>query len=177
MWQGADPVVRASPASVRSIAIRLLQVAALYAPGAMSLRVRLHRWRGVTIGDGSWISPDVLLETSRPELICIGNGVALGTRATVIAHFRNSTPAERHGDPPFSVRIEDEAFIGPGAIVLPGVSIGHGAVVTAGSVVTSSVPPLTVVQGNPARPVARCGIPLGVETQLERFQRSLKPLR
>jgi acetyltransferase-like isoleucine patch superfamily enzyme len=139
------------------------------------VRVWLHRRRGVTIGDGTWISPAVLLDTSRPELIFIGRGVALGMRSMIIAHFRGSTTAERHGDP--TVRIEDEAFIGPGAIVLPGVTIGYGAVVTAGSVVTSSVPELTVVQGNPARPVARCGIPLGVETQLERFQRSLKPLR
>ena len=131
----------------------------------------------MTIGDGTWISPGVLLDTSRPELIFLGRGVALGTRSVIIAHFRNSTTAERCGDPPYSVRIEDEAFIGPGVIVLPGVTIGHGAVVTAGSVVTSSVPELTVVQGNPARPVARCGIPLGVETQLERFQRSLRPLR
>jgi acetyltransferase-like isoleucine patch superfamily enzyme len=161
----------------RSIAIRVLQVAALYAPGSTSVRVWLHRRRGVTIGDGTWISPGVLLDTSRPELIFLGRGVALGTRSVIIAHFRNSTTAERCGDPPYSVRIEDEAFIGPGVIVLPGVTIGHGAVVTAGSVVTSSVPELTVVQGNPARPVARCGIPLGVETQLERFQRSLRPLR
>ena len=40
--------------------------------------------------------------------------------------------------------IEDEAFIGPGAIVLPTVTIGRGAVVTAGSVVSSSVPPINV---------------------------------
>jgi serine acetyltransferase len=50
-------------------------------------------------------------------------------------------------------------------------------VVTAGSVVTSSVPPLTMVQGNPARPVARCGIPLSLRTPPGEFYRRLQPLR
>jgi acetyltransferase-like isoleucine patch superfamily enzyme len=44
-------------------------------------------------------------------------------------------------------------WIGAGAIVLPGVTIGKGAVVAAGAVVTSSVPPFTVVGGVPARPI------------------------
>ena len=48
--------------------------------------------------------------------------------------------------------------------------------VTAGSVVTQSVPPMTVVQGNPAVPVARCGIPLGKDVSVKEFSRRLKPL-
>jgi acetyltransferase-like isoleucine patch superfamily enzyme len=75
-----------------------------------------------------------------------------------------------------SVRIEDDVFIGPGAIILPNVTIGHGAVVHAGSVVTRSVPPLTMVRGNPAEPVARCGVPLGRSTPLRQFYRQLQPL-
>lgn len=47
--------------------------------------------------------------------------------------------------------IEDGAWLGYGSIVLHGVSIGKGAVVAAGSVVTKDVPPLAVVAGNPAR--------------------------
>jgi carbonic anhydrase/acetyltransferase-like protein (isoleucine patch superfamily) len=166
-----DPVVRA-------LRIRLLQVLALHAPGAMSLRVRLHRWRGVRIGSRVFIGADALLETSRPELIWIGDRVVIGIRSTVIAHFRRSTAAERgEGTNAFSVRIEDDVFLGPGVIVLPGVTIGAGAVVAAGSVVTSSVQPLTMVQGNPARPVARCGVPLGLETPIEEFGRNLRPMR
>jgi serine acetyltransferase len=61
-------------------------------------------------------------------------------------------------------------------IILPNVVIGHGAVVTAGSVVTRSVPPMTVVQGNPAVPVARCGIPFTPTTTSKEFARRLKPL-
>ncbi|WP_349293262.1 acyltransferase [Sphingomonas lycopersici] len=51
------------------------------------------------------------------------------------------------------VRIEDRAWIGFNAIVLKGVTIGEGAVVAAGAVVTKDVAPYTVVAGNPARPI------------------------
>ena len=61
--------------------------------------------------------------------------------------------------------------------MLPGVTIGRGAVVMAGSVVTRSVPPMTMVQGNPAAPVAKCGVPLGANTPLGEFYRALQPLR
>ena len=49
--------------------------------------------------------------------------------------------------------IEDHVWIGANCIVLPGVRIGRGAVVGAGSVVTKDVPPMAVAAGNPARVV------------------------
>jgi acetyltransferase-like isoleucine patch superfamily enzyme len=48
------------------------------------------------------------------------------------------------------VVIEDDAWIGAGATILPGVRIGRGAVVATGSVVTRDVPAATIVAGNPA---------------------------
>ena len=145
---------------------RILQHLARILPGARSLRVALHRARGVRIGEGVWIGYDVILDTSRPFLITLEDNCVLSVRAMVVAHFRGAT----------GVKIERDAFIGPGAIILPNVVVGHGAVVTAGSVVTRSVPPMTVVQGNPAVPVAKCGIPLGHDITLEEFSRRLQPL-
>jgi tetrahydrodipicolinate N-acetyltransferase len=52
-----------------------------------------------------------------------------------------------------SIHIGDHVWVGTGAIVLPGVTVGDGAVVAAGSVVKSDVPPGAVVAGNPARVV------------------------
>jgi acetyltransferase-like isoleucine patch superfamily enzyme len=156
---------------------RVLQVLALYAPGATTIRVRLHRWRGVSIGQGAFIGTDALIETSKPHLVSIGNGVVIGIRAVIIAHFRDSTEVDEAGrDVGVTVRIGDDAFIGPGVLILPNVTIGYGAVVNAGSVVTRSVPALTMVQGNPAKPVAKCGIPLGADTSLKEFSRRLKPV-
>ena len=163
---------------VRGIGIRLLQIVALYAPGSMSLRVWLHRRRGVTIGRDVFIGTDVILETERPELISIGDRVTIGIRDTIVAHFRDGTPAERkEPGARYSVVIEDDVYLGPHVVVLPGVTIGAGAVVAAGSVVTADVRPLMLVQGNPARPVAKCGIPLGNSTPLDEFSRNLRPVR
>lgn len=151
---------------LRGVANRVLQHLARIMPGARSLRVLLHRARGVQIGKDVWIGYDVILETSRPHLITIEDGSSIGMRVTVIAHFKETQ----------GVKIERDAFIGPGVIILPNVVIGRGAVVTAGSVVTQSVPPMTIVQGNPAVAVARCGVPLGPEVTLKEFSRRLKPL-
>jgi maltose O-acetyltransferase len=52
------------------------------------------------------------------------------------------------------ITIGDDAWLGGGSIVLPGVSVGEAAVVGAGSVVTRDVPPGVTVAGNPARPIA-----------------------
>jgi acetyltransferase-like isoleucine patch superfamily enzyme len=153
--------------AIRGLVSRMLQGVARAAPGARSLRVRLHRWRGVTIGEGAWIGYDVILETSKPHLIRIGARSIISIRATFVAHFRGAE----------GITVEDDVFIGPGAIVLPNVRIGRGAVVTAGSVVATSVPPMTVVQGNPARPIATCGRTLVGDDTLAAFQRSLRPIR
>ena len=57
-----------------------------------------------------------------------------------------------------SVLIEDDVWIGANCIILPGVTIGAGSVIAAGSVVTKSVPPLTLVGGNPARIITEYNI-------------------
>ena len=151
--------------ALRGFANRVLQHLARIMPGARTLRVMLHRARGVQIGKGVWIGYDVILETSRPHLITIEDGSSISMRVTIIAHFRETQ----------GVKIERDVFVGPGVIILPNVVIGQGAVVTAGSVVTQSVQPMTVVQGNPAVPVARCGVPLGPDTKLKEFSRRLRP--
>jgi acetyltransferase-like isoleucine patch superfamily enzyme len=122
-----------------------------------------------------FIGTDAILETAYPERVRIGNGVVIGHRALVIAHFRES--ATFRDEDVAAVVIEDDVFIGPNVTILPNVRIGHGAVVTAGSVVSQSVPALTMVQGVPARPIARCGVPLGMSTPLKEFYRQLRPLR
>jgi acetyltransferase-like isoleucine patch superfamily enzyme len=113
--------------------------------------------------------------------VVIGKRVAIGIRTTIIAHFEYKGIDRRTGEPfksdEVSVRIGDDAFIGPAVVILPDVTIGEGAVVTAGSVVSRSVPPLTMVQGNPAKPVARSTIPLGLHTPLHEYYRQLKPIR
>lgn len=82
--------------------------------------------------------------------ITIGNnvGIAHGTRIYTLGHNIDSAMFETKGAP---VVIEDNAFIFSNAMIMPGVTIGNGAIVLPGSVVTKSVPPRKIVGGNPAR--------------------------
>jgi maltose O-acetyltransferase len=81
--------------------------------------------------------------------ITFGNNVNVGGHVTIFTrqHDVNSPDFAEIGAP---VRVGDYAWIASHAIILPGVSIGRGAVVAAGSVVTRDVPEYTVVGGNPA---------------------------
>ena len=155
---------------------RFLQLLAFCAPGEATLRVFLHRLRGVSIGKGVHLGMGVLIETAFPEWVQIGNDVSISVRTTIIAHLQGLPPRKDEQKGFVSVQIEDDVSIGPGVIILPNVTIGRGAVVTAGSVVTRSVPALTMVQGNPAQPIAMCGIPLLRDTPLKNFYRNLKPM-
>jgi len=147
---------------------RILQLLARIVPGALTWRPRLHRWRGVRIGKNVWIGYDAIIETSYPHLVTIKDGATIGIRTLIIAHFRGLDKG---------VVIEENAFLGPGTIILPNVVVGHGAVVAAGSVVNTSVPPMTLVQGNPAKPTARVGIPPSMEVSFQEFAASLRPLQ
>ena len=146
---------------------RILEKIARGVPGAQSIRPLLHRWRGVKMGKEVWVGYDSIIETAKPHLVTIGDGATIGIRNVIIAHFRDW---ER------PVVIEEEAFLGPGVIVLPNVVIGRGAVVAAGSVVTTSVPPKIMVRGNPAKPIARVGKSPNAEVSFQEFSMSLRPL-
>jgi acyl-CoA synthetase (AMP-forming)/AMP-acid ligase II/acetyltransferase-like isoleucine patch superfamily enzyme len=184
LLQGKAPPIAASQASVKRSAgrffliglkNRFLQWGALYAPGYKSTRVWMHRMRGVAIGTNVSIGTSALIETEYPELVSIGNNVTVGIRAVIIGHLRGLTASARARNER-TVRIEDDVYIGPGVIVLPNVTVGRGSVIAAGSVVAVSVPPGVLARGNPARPVAYCGVSLGGGASYEEFLRQLKPI-
>ncbi len=153
------------PSKLKGLKNRLLQLAARFVPGGATFRVRMHRARGVKIGDNVWIGYDAIIDTSKPWTVTIEDGAHIGIRAIIIGHFSDTA----------GVKIGRWAFIGPGVIIMPNVEIGEGAVVSAGSVVTRSVPPFTVVQGNPAVPVAKTDVPMGF-LSVKAFARQLKPI-
>jgi maltose O-acetyltransferase len=85
--------------------------------------------------------------------IVIGDDVQIGPAAQLYTAAHPLDPAQRRRgiESARPIRIGDGAWIGGGAIVLPGVGIGDEAVIAAGSVVTRDVSARTVVAGNPAR--------------------------
>jgi acetyltransferase-like isoleucine patch superfamily enzyme len=105
------------------------------------------------IGDGTWIGQGVFLHAAGG--LTIGANVGIGPGVHVIT----SSHREAGRDVPIlrapldfaPVVIEDDADLGVGAVVLPGVRIGRGAQIGAGAVVTRDVPSYSVVAGNPAR--------------------------
>jgi len=100
---------------------------------------------GVFIAAGCVVAPDAVLGdlTFLNANCAIDHDCALGVAVQI-------SPGVTF---PGGVRVEDRAFIGAGAVVLPGRHIGVGAVVGAGSVVTKDVPDGVTVAGNPARPI------------------------
>ena len=100
------------------------------------------------MGDHSVINFGCYLDNRRG--ITIGNnvGIAHNTKIYTLGHNIDSPEFETKGAP---VTIEDDAFIFSNAIIMPGVTIGRGAIVLAGSVVTKDVPEWTIVGGNPAK--------------------------
>lgn len=90
---------------------------------------------------------------SEPYLITIGDYVQITHGVSIYTYGGGNAIKERHPDFDVfgKVIIEDWAYIGAYSQIMPGVTIGEGALVAAGSVVTKSVPPHTVVGGNPAR--------------------------
>jgi len=76
-------------------------------------------------------------------------------RAHAKAIFEIGFPSEMNNLNPKPIKIGNDAWIGCMSIILRGVTIGEGAIIAAGSVVTKNVEPFTVVAGNPARVIKR----------------------
>ena len=112
---------------------------------------RFYDPRNISIGEDSIIGERVVLD-GRDKLI-IGNHVDIASEVMIYnsEHDINDPYFLAKNAP---VLIEDYVFIGPRAIILPGVKIGKGAVVAAGAVVTKDVAPFSVVGGVPAKIIA-----------------------
>jgi acetyltransferase-like isoleucine patch superfamily enzyme len=107
----------------------------------------------MTIGDNTWIGQGCFFHSA--GRLIIGNNVGIAPHVKIITSVHSETPLS---EPVLnnelimgSVSIENGCDIGLGAILLPGVRVGEGAIVGAGSVVTGNVAPGSVVAGSPAR--------------------------
>lgn len=106
-------------------------------------RTRFWALAGVRI-QTSYVGRECFFDQEVPELITIEDGVTISTRVSILSH-------DTHRGIIGPVTVRQGAFIGAGAILLPGIEIGRGATVGAGAVVARSVAPGTTVIGNPAR--------------------------
>lgn len=134
----------------------ILHISAQFISPVPGVRVWLQKRRGVQIGENVQIGPFVALDYVFPNFVSIGDGVSIAGWNYILTHV---TPLEYHNGDFDSyvapVKIEKNAWIAIGTTILPGVTIGEGAAVAAGSLVTRDVEPHSLVAGVPARMIKR----------------------
>lgn len=109
------------------------------------------RYLGVKIGKGTTVGSKIW--STEPYLITIGDNCQI--TANVQFHTHGGSHVARMTIPQFDcfgkIVVGNGVYIGTGSQIMPGVTIGDGCLVAAGSIVTKSIPPNSVVGGNPAR--------------------------
>jgi len=111
-------------------------------------KTRFYNPRNIIIGEDTIVGEGAVLD-GRARLI-IGSNVDIASEV-MIYNSQHDIENENFTAVDKPVVIEDYVFIGPRAIILPGVTIGKGAIVAAGAVVTKDVPPYAIVGGVPAK--------------------------
>jgi acetyltransferase-like isoleucine patch superfamily enzyme len=132
-------------------------------------RARLLRSCGLQIGEATTLAGPIRitggrrasakLSIGRHCFINIGDGVALGQHVlmTTNSHALGHPDRRAGALEARPIRVGDGAWIAARAVLLPGVTVGEGAVVTAGAVVTRSIPAHTMAGGVPARHIKHLG--------------------
>lgn len=142
---------------------KLFKCIAGLSPG-YGLRIRLLRkcnyriGKDVFIGEGLIVVDD--LRDPGPNLF-IRDRVAISPRVTLVMHTKPnwSRIADFVNSKKGKIVIHQDAWIGTGAVILPDITVGEGAVVGANSVVIRDVPPYTVVGGVPAKKIKTVRVP------------------
>ena len=147
---------------------KLLKLTAKQLPGA-AMRVKLLRVCGYVIGEQVYIGEDLIIIDDLGESqfnLRIDDRASVAPRVTFVLHTQpnESRIAPYVNSHKGSITLEPDVWIGTGSVILPGVTIGEGAVVGANSVVTRSVPPYTVVGGIPAKKIKDVIVPWSSST-------------
>lgn len=136
---------------------RILRIMAWIAP-FYQFRASVWRKSGVKIGKRVYIGNLVYFDGEYPELITIEDDVSIGPSVLILSHSGASPFHQQTGifnQPPKPVLLKRGSWLGSGSIILPGVTVGIGAIVAAGAVVSKNVPNYSVAAGNPARVVSK----------------------
>lgn len=121
-----------------------------------SWRAALHRLRGVRIGRNVYIGYDVIFDRLYPERITIEDYAEIGDRCIITAHQRGSLLLRKAFPREIKpVTIKRGAWVMPGVIIVPGITIEEFGIVATGAVVNKDVPSGTLVGGVPAKVIRK----------------------
>ena len=100
-----------------------------------------------------WIGNQCYLDTNFPDHIIIKDNVCISFGVTICCHFNTSKSIKNHPINKYKkkILIEEGVFIGPGSIIMPGVVLRKNTFVKAGTVVTKSTKPNSIISGNPQK--------------------------
>ncbi len=123
--------------------------------GAIATELNTQEYGVIKIGVATMINYGCIINAT--DRITIGDRCRIGYSVVILdSNLHEIHPTERHLRPEAKpVQIEDDVWLGTRAIILPGVRIGRGSIVAAGSIVSQDVPPMTIVAGVPAKVVRR----------------------
>ena len=114
--------------------------------------IMLMRNSGIKIGERCRIY--TFVQSNEPSMISIGNDVTISSEVAFVTYDNSILKVlDPKTDVVGKITVGDNCFIGQRSILMLGVSLGENCIVGAGAVVTRSVPPHTVVAGNPARKI------------------------
>jgi len=155
---------------LRRLINRALHALARVCPGCTTLRPALHRLRGVRISGSVFIGDDVYLENEYPECVEIHEHAMLSLKCIILAHTKGNG----------RVIIERDVLIGPLAVVVcpsgKELRIGEGAVISAGSIIMTSVPAHAFMAPPRATEVGQSKVTFW-KTSIEEFMAGLEPIR
>lgn len=136
------------PAEIRSI-LSMLTGATIDDSTDIFTPLYINYGKSITIGTNVFINFDCIFLGLGG--ITIEDGVLIAPRVSLLSEGHPVDPASRQSLVPGHIHIKKNAWIGAGATILPGVTVGENAVVAAGAVVSNNVPDNTIVGGLPAK--------------------------
>lgn len=127
----------------------------------VSDNIELYGLKNITVSEGCFIGSGCkIIAYDKP--VIIGSNVLMASGTTIITRNHNFEDRDEliknQGYSNAKIIIEDDVWLGFNSLILPGVTIGKGAVVAANSVVTKDVPPYYVVGGVPAKFIKERGV-------------------
>jgi acetyltransferase-like isoleucine patch superfamily enzyme len=123
------------------------------------LRPKILKWVGCKIGKGVFIGDNVIIDSGHADMITVEDGVSMAGGSRYLCHqrdFSNYCIGDDYNKLGYKIApivLKKGCLIGMESFVLPGVTVGEGAIVGAGSLVTRDIPAWTVASGRPAKVV------------------------